>query len=211
MATFGQLKTSVLQRLQDPSGQSVSSTIVATVLNDSLAYFKRNRYWFNESVDTITLTVDDPVIPSLPSDFLYELPVGGLVIDYSEMRYPLRKITSAQYDDMNVEGQGLPFVYTYRAQQFEVYYYPDQAYSLALRYIKDYSALANDGDTNDFTVYADRMLLYDALARICTEFMRDPTQTAYYIQQRDNEERNLLRQSDSRTGSGALTINSYLV
>jgi len=68
----------------------------------------------------------------------------------------------------------------------------------------------NGTDTNDFTVYADRMIIYNALSRIYAEYKQDPNMEQYYTARAKDEELNLKRRSDSLTGSGVLTINSYL-
>lgn len=210
MATLAEIRTKIAERLQDPSFTSITSASVDSVINDALRYYKYHVFWFNEKSTIITLNQGDPVIPNIPADFLVELQSGGLTIHYSNLFYPLRKISSDVYDGSNVEGIGIPYVYTYRSQQFEVYFYPNIAYDLTLRYIKDYADLVNGTDTNDFTVYADRMIIYNALSRIYAEYKQDPNMEQYYTARARDEELNLKRRSDSLTGSGVLTINSYL-
>lgn len=210
MATLADIRTKIAERLQDPSFTSISSASVDSVINEALRYYKYHVFWFNESVYTVVLTQGNPVVPSLPSDFLMELTSGGLTIHYSNLFYPLRKISSDVFDGMNVEAVGIPYVYTYRNKQVEVYFYPNIAYTLTIRYIKDYADLLTGTDTNDFTVYADRMITYNALSRIYAEYKHDPNMEAYYTARAKDEETNLKRRSDSLAGSGSLTLHSYL-
>lgn len=210
MSTLAQLRNLIAEKLQDPNFTSISSASVDAFINDALRYYKYHVFWFNETVSTITLTQGNPVVPSIPSNFLEELRHGGLSINYSNIYYPLTKISSEVYDGWNVQAVGLPRLYTYRNKQIEVYYYPNIAYSLILRYIKDYADLVNDSDTNDFTVYGDRMIQYNALSRIYAEMKQDSKMEQYYTARAEDEELNLKRRSDNLTGSGKLTIESYL-
>lgn len=210
MATLAEIRNKIAERLQDPSFTSVSSASVDAVINDAIRYYKYHTFWFNEAATVITLNQGNPVIPSIPDDFLMELSAGGLTIHFSNLFYPIRKVSSDVYDGMNVQAIGIPYVYTFRAQQFEVYFYPNIAYSLTLRYIRDYDDLVNDGDTNDFTTYADRMIIYNSLSRIYAEYKQDSNMEQYFTARANDEETNLKRRSDSLTGSGALTLNSYL-
>ena len=54
------------------------------------------------------------------------------------------------------------------------------------------------------------MIIYNALSRIYAEYKQDPNMEQYYTARAKDEELNLKRRSDSLTGSGVLTINSYL-
>lgn len=190
--------------------QGVTAPVIDGYLNDSLRYYKYHRFWFNETAETIVLNQDDPVVPNVPTDFLQEIERGGLSIVYSQVTYPLNKVASEVYDSWNISALGLPALYTYRNEQFEVYPFPNTTYSLIFRYLKDYADLVNDNDSNDFTTLADRVLLYDALSRIYAEYKQDPNMEAYFTARAANEEKNLLKRSSALSGSGTLTTDSVL-
>lgn len=210
MATLGSLRGLIADRLQDPNYQSISASSVNAVINDSLRFYKFRRYWFNETEDDLPCTVNDPILPSLPSDFLYELNRGGLSIYYSNAVYPLVKIDTERFDNLNTEGLGMPAFYVYRNNQIELYPYPNVAYSVKLRYIKDYADLVNDVDYNDFTTIADRVILYDALSRIYAEYKQDPNMESYYSARAENEEANILKRSSALSGSGTLACETRI-
>lgn len=211
MATLAEIRTRVAEVLQDPNFTSISSASVNAVINDSLRYFKYRRYWFNEAKTTLSLNIADPLLYGIPSDFLCELEKGGLSIYYSQRYFPLEKIPTEVYDLHNIQGRGRPYVYTYRNQQFEVYFYPDLAYDLILRYLKNYDTLVYDEDQNDFTIYADLMIRYDVLSRIYAEYKQDDKMESYFTAKRNDEERNLLKRSNALTGSGTLTKDSFIL
>lgn len=211
MATLAQLRTKIAARLQDQQFQSISAANVDSVINISVGYYKYRRYWFNETMATLTLTQGSPNITGVPSDFLYELKRGGISLISSNQVIPLEKVPSEVYDLQNIQGIGRPYMYTYRNNGFEVYFYPDTAYTATLRYIKDYDVLTADGDSNDFIVIAEQMVLYNSLSRIYAEFKQDPNNEDYYTNRARDEEENLLRRGSALSGSGTLTKDSLFL
>ncbi len=209
--TLLSIRTRIGERLQDTSFQSISAASVTDVINQTLKYYKFRRFWFNDKEVDITLTQSTAVVPSMPTDLLCELPDGGLTILYSNVYYPLQKVSSQIYDSDNVSATGLPYQYTYRAQQYEVYFLPNIAYTLKFRYLKDYADLAANGDTNDFLTYADMMIYYNALSRIYGEYKQDEKMSGYYTSRANDEMENVGRRTSALTGTGQLTLNSYLI
>lgn len=206
MPTFAELKTAVSKRLLDANNTAVSSADVGDSINAAIRYWKQRTFWFNQKNQTVTLNIDNPIIPNFPIDFLYEIPEGGFVIDYSQTRWPLTKVDNATYENANVEGKGLPYLITFREGTWQVYWYPDQEYSLIIRYIKDYNDLVGDNDVNDFTTFADRLIMYDALSRLNAEFRQDEKMESYYSARAGNEYKNLNQRSNKVYGTGTMQI-----
>jgi hypothetical protein len=211
MATFGQLQQYVSSRLLDEDNVAVQLSDVKAAINDAIAYWKVQRYFFNEARDTAVLTQGDGIIP-LPNDFL--VPArddGGFEIEYSSMRYPLSKVSAQQYDGYWLaNGNGLPQVYARLADEYHVYPLPDIAYTIRRNYLKDYPALVGDADTNDFTIHADRLIRYAALADLYGSMRQDVTMEGYYANQALAEDRNLKNRTAKSNATGGLTIHSIL-
>lgn len=203
MATFGTIITRVSKRLKDPNNVDISASDVATAVNDAIQYWSKKNYWFNEFEETITLTNngdnDDRIVPALTVTPLYLFKEGGFVITYAQSRWDVKPVTSLEFDNMNVEGRGIPYAYTERNDGYEVYYYPDQAYTATLRGIRAYSEFATDGtdngESNVFTNNAERLIMYDALARLFGEEKQDPKMETYYQGRAQDEHRELKRQT----------------
>ncbi len=210
MATFGELKTKISKRLQDTQGTAVSTSDVADAINTAITFWKKQKLWFNEASTTISLTLGNPIISGLPSDFQFELSDNGFVIEKSKMRYILKKVPPVQYDNENIEGNGLPEIYTWKAGVFYVYPYPQEAYTTKVYYIKEYADLANDNDTNDFTINADQLIMYEALSRLHGEMRQDEKMEAYYSARAQEEFSNLSSFGKRKSGSGQLTIETIL-
>jgi len=210
MATFGDLKTSISKRLQDTQGTAVSTSDVADAINSALKFWKKQKFWFNEESAVLTMTEDSALISGLPDDFQFELPESGFVIENSQIKYRLKKVPPTQYDYEDIEGNGIPDIYTWKAGSFFVYPYPQEAYSLNVHYIKDYDDLSGDSDTNDFTEYADQLIMYEALSRLHGELRQDEKMEAYYSARAQNEFSSLASFGKRKNGSGQLTIETIL-
>lgn len=212
MSTFAALKTAISKRLIDANNSAVSAADVGDAINNTIDYWKTYRFWFNEARDSATLTVGDGTIP-LPSNFL--MPVSeydGFEIEYSNTRFPLMKVTAEQYNNVFYSsGQGLPQIYANLAGAYECYPLPDIAYTVNRRYLKNYTALSGDSDTNDFTVYAPRLVQLWTLADLMAEFMQDDKMESYYRNRANEEFTQLTLRSNKANGSGSLDISSYLM
>ncbi len=224
VATFGTLKTKISLKLIDAGQTAISGSNVGDALNDALHYWKQKRFWFNEGQTTLTMDINDPFVlgygnsnasyplaPVLPSDFLYELPEDGFVIQYSKLSYRFEKVPAAQYDDANIQGIGLPYIYTFRRGNYEFYFYPNLAYSLTVNYLKDVTDFVSDSDTNIFTVNADRLLYYEALSHLYGENRQDQQSAAMYAALAKREADLLRARSTANSASGTLTVQSILM
>lgn len=179
MATLAQLRTRILSKLDDGDIQHPTTAQATEQINLSIEFYEAAPFWFNEAISDQTAVVGDPILPS-PSDFLQIKEPNGLVVKVNQVRYPLLKITPLEYDTINTEGRGLPRWYTFRENQFELYYYPDQAYSIAVYYQKSYADLVADGDSNDFTNFAERLIEYKTLADLLRDYRSDYERAAVY-------------------------------
>lgn len=212
MATFGEIQTNVSKRLLDASNTSVSSSDVAASINNSIRYWKYRNFWFNQISDTVTLTATDGTIPLTGS---YLMPLhddGGFVIEYSNMRYPLTKISDQQYNSIFLDnGYGLPSVYARIGQSYEVYPLPDLAYTCRREYLKEYTALVNSSDTNDFTNYADRLIMLWSCADLVFEIRRDSDAETYFRSAAKDEYNLLQLMTEKSNSTGEIQISSFLM
>lgn len=211
MSTFGQMKTWVSKRLLDPSYTSVSSDDVGDMINQAIVFWKKRRFWFNELNDTTTLTAQNPDVP-LPDDWLMPSIDDAFVIEYSGIRYPLKKVSESQYNAMYLSnGIGQPWWYSRQGTSgFKVYPIPDRNYTLRRFYLKQYDALVNDDDTNDFITEAEDLIKYTAAAYGQRDFRQDSNMYTAFWDQAKAEYQNLLLQTRKDNATGALTITSML-
>lgn len=213
MATFGELVSKVSVRLKDPDNKATKASDVANVLNDAIQHWSKKRFWFNEFEENVTLAIDNPKFVLVDNDPLYLFQKDGVVINFASARWPMKKISSIEYDRMNTEGRGLPFSWTERNQGFEVYWYPDADYTAVVRGIRAYERFAEDtsdyGQSNDFTIKAADLIMYEALARLFGEFRQDPKMEAYYSARTKNEYQSLKAQTRRDKATGQIYVRGF--
>ena len=223
-ATFGQLQTRVAARLIDPSNVAVSSSNVAQAINDAVSFWKTRKFWFNNKLITLTLDLGDPFIlgygnsnatypnaPVLPSNFLFEDEKDGFVIQYNNQNYPLDKVHPREYDNSFLSnGNGLPFIYTWRNGNYEIYWLPQLAYTMQVNFYADYPDLVNPNDTNDFTTYADKLIEYDAISRLLSDLRLDDDRAAKFAARAETENINLKSRSRKQNATGRLVVDTIL-
>ena len=223
MPTFGEMKPSIAKRLIDPSSTAVSLTDVGDAINDAIKFWKYQRFWFNEGDVDLIMDINDPFIlqygnskpaypsaPVLPSDFLVETPENGFVINWNNLSYTMIKKQPREYDSVNVRGIGLPYIYCFRAGNYEFYFHPNIAYTMTVRYLRDYIPMTLDNETNDFTDYADKLIIYDALYRLSSELRQDEKMALYYSNARSLELTNLVQRTSKQTETGKLSVETIL-
>jgi len=211
--TFSDIITAVSKRLIDPSNTAVDVSDVKAAINEATSFWKFRRFWFNEVTDTTTLTAQDPnmsfpaatcMLPAFGSD--------GFYIIYSNLRYPLRKETAQVYDDVYLSnGFGIPRIYSaIGGVGYQCYPIPDRDYTLGRHYLKEYTDLVNNADTNDFTVNASRLLTLRALKTLSMEIRQDGNAYNYYDAAEAAEYKNLMVRTTKQNASGSLSIASMI-
>lgn len=231
-ATFGQLQKRISDRLIDPNNISISPSNVAQSITDAVDFWKTRKFFFNQRVANLTLDItaatdgsapSDPFVlqygntqalypsaPVLPQNFLYEDPDNGFTIPYNNLTYKLNKEAPEIFDNASINGVGLPYIYTFRNGNYEIYFLPQIAYKLRVNYICDYLPLVNGTDTNDFTTYADKLIEYDAIARILSDLRLDEPRADKFAARAEREYTNLKSRSRKQNATGRLVVDTIL-
>lgn len=209
MATLATLRTRILAKIEDGDIQNPTSAQVTDQINSTISYYSTKEFWFNEASATLTATVNNPLLSTgFPTDFKQLREPNALVLLDDQVRYNLRHVTPYEFDNVNVEGQGLPLMYTYRDGNIYLYFYPDQAYTVYLHYTKSYEALSTDGSSNDFTNYCERLVEYRTLADLLRDYRSDYERAAVYEKIADNEYQTIKNDSVNRLATGKLVTEN---
>ena len=107
MSTLGELITAISNRLLDQNGVAVSSSSITEAINDSIKYYKHKTFYFNQEFTTFTVASGSSTLASFPTDFL-AFGKGGMAIQYSQQKWPLRVVTPSEFDLEDIEGTGPP-------------------------------------------------------------------------------------------------------
>jgi len=209
MATLATIRTRVLAKLVDAGGSIAEPTAaqVTAEINSVIDFYEPNEFWFNEATATGTLTTGDPLVP-IPTDFNQFIEPNALVIQQSQVRFPVKKITPLQFDSLYGGGTGLPRYFTYRNQEISLYFTPDQDYTYYLYYNRSYADLVDDTDSNDFTNFAERLIEYRTLAECYLNYRSDAEMANAYDAKAKEELTRLVRQSSARLATGELTTEN---
>ncbi len=212
MATFGSMQTWVSKRLQDPDQTAVSASDVADLINQAIDYWQNTRFWFNEVTDETVLTQGDPTIP-LPLDFLAPSVDNCFVIEYSGIRYPLKKVSEIDYNALYLSnGVGQPWWFCRQANsEYQVYPIPDRDYTLRRFYLRDYDQLSASDDENDFTDKATNLIQYTAAAYGSRDFREDLSMFDSFWTQAQRELQSLLVTTRKQNAKGTMTVYSPLL
>lgn len=211
MATLSELRTLISNKLADGDLVDPTAAQITAQINSTIAYYQREPFWFNEDIATLTTTADNAVLSGIPSDFGQEITQNALVVKNNGLTYPLTKITPLEYSSIYSDNaKGLPGYYTYRDSQFELFLIPDQAYTIYLYYRKKYTALSADGDSNDFTNNAERLIEYKTLADLLRDYRADEERAAIYDARVEQEYKNIMQQTYDRTTTGLLTTENIV-
>lgn len=208
MATLATIRTRVLAKLVDAGGSIAEPTAlqVTAEINSVIDFYEPHNFWFNETTATGTLTAGNAAVP-IPSDFNHFIEPNAIVIEQSGVRYPLKKVSPLQYDSTYSAGTGLPRFFTYRNQGIALYFIPDQDYTYYLYYNKSYADLAADGDSNDFTNYAERLIEYRTLAECYLNYRSDAEMAREYERKATEELNRLVSQTRQRLATGELVTD----
>lgn len=207
MATYGDIQSEVAQKVDE----TYLTSQISTAINRTILFYQPYHFWFNTATASITLIPNDPIVPNIPDDFQYEMTKGGLVINNSSMRYVLQRVHEVEYDCQNVQGIGLPFNYCYRNGQFELYWYPDQAYTLYLYYVRKYPDLVESNDTNDWTDNATRLIVAQTLADLYLDQRKSKDYYDFYRSVAASELAELKQRNKRNSGTGMLIPDNGLL
>lgn len=218
MATLAQLRERILAKLDDGNVQHPTAAQVDKQINLTIDYYETDAFWFSEARVSLTATVGNNVLSGIPADFKELIMPDALAVVDSEIIYPMIHMTPLEYDSMYVSNsRGLPRYYTYRNGLIEVFYAPDQAYEMKLFYRKFYADLVSDGDSNDFTNKAERLIEYKTLADLLRDYRADFERASFYDNPNSkggavvqNEYGKIKRETFNRTVTGELTTENII-
>ena len=215
MATLAQMITRIADRLLDPNHTAITEVQIREAVNEAIDFHKQETFWFNEFEETVTLTADSKVLSLTTNTPLEIYEEGGVVIDYGSLYWNVRKVSTQKYDSESTQATGLPYMWTYRNDAFELYFIPDQAYSCIVRGIKDYTAFdetgTDDNTSTDFTTEGERLIRYTALAYLAADYRHDNEMASKFEERADLELTKLIDKTAQKFKSDSNEIHSTLL
>lgn len=209
MATLSQLRTRIAAKLSDGTLLRPDATEIDQAVNAAIDFYENKYFWFQEALAALSTIVDDPILGGIPSDFKFQQHPNSLVLLNNNFRYPLQHVTPIELDQLsNDVSTGLPSVYTYRTGQFELYQIPQEIYTVNLYYYKTYADLVADGDSNDFTTKAERLIEYKTLLDLIGDYKPEDERYILYTAKVKEEYDIIENETYNRTSTGRLTTEN---
>ena len=211
MVTLSVLRARIASNLSNDNLISPTSAQIDTAINGTIDYYQNDYFWFQQGTSALVTVADIPTLSGLPSDFHYQRHPNSLVLEKDSRFHELIQITPQQYDRRaDTNSSSTPRYYTYRDGAFELYPYPDAVYTVNLYYYKSYVDLSEDGDSNDFTTNAVRLIEDKTLGDLFLDYRGDPESTQLYFSKAKDEHKIIKRQTYNRVARGKIIPESII-
>lgn len=132
---------------------------VRRAIQNAIKCYETTRWWFNETSTTTTTTANVASL-GVPSDFL--------ILDRLELTYSgaQRVLVERPFDEIRTmnagSATGLPCVYNYRGDKWNLALCPNSAYAATIFYIQSLPVLSADSDSNVWTNEAQNLIAHAA-------------------------------------------------
>lgn len=142
----------------DLLNDSLSSQIDLSI-NRAIKYYQQYRFTFNTASTTLNTVASQEsygTSDGFPSDFLKS---DVLIANINSSLITVRPITFNLLRDYNAQSsEGAPYDFSIYQNKIWLSPIPDKAYTLTFYYLRSYSTLVNNTDSNDFTDNAEDLI-----------------------------------------------------
>ncbi len=214
MPNYGDIKAAIADDIDDPMGEYTAQ--IARAVLASIRYCERKTYYFNETRDVTFPTVngqewygaaDNANIPTLVHiAAVWSEDSSG---DREQILY-MRPEEMELLSD-NSASRGEPYAYTYFGQRIRIYPIPDATvYTIRLQ-LGPYrlTTLSSDTDTNAWLSEAYDMVKARAKYILAKDTLKDAAIAAEALNDYNDQDAALARETDSRNGSGYICATSF--
>jgi hypothetical protein len=179
MATYGDLKA----KIADDLARSDLSAQIADAVNEAIADYRSERFWFNEYRSDGVLEYE---VATVSGTAWYDLTPGAgetepLVIDRvvvidGTINYTLRRVTNSYIEGIydNSTENNRPTLFAIATRKLRLWPTPDAVYTVRVLGTLIEPVLADDADTNVWTENAFDLLRHSAVRRLRYNVIRDP-------------------------------------
>lgn len=178
MATYLEM----INRIGDESLRPDMTDQIKLCIQDAIAHYEVERFWFNQFRDRTFPTVagqefygeaDHTDIPNV-------LEFDAVTLTVGTTRWPLAKAGYVQLEDWNADAssRGQPSHYAYWGQQIRLYPVPDNSYQIRLSGLFRLPTLAADADETAWTKEAEELVRHRAKCLLYSQYLRDDANAA---------------------------------
>ncbi len=172
----------MITRIEDESLRTDMTNQIKLCIQDAIAHYEGERFWFNQFRDRTFATVagqefygaaDQVDIPSI-------LEFDAITLSVGSTRWRLTKVGYVELEQWNADAatRGQPTHYAYWGQQIRLYPVPDGIHSIRLSGLFKLPPLAGDADENAWTKDAEDLIRYRAKSVLYSQYLRDDANAA---------------------------------
>ena len=178
MATY----LDIITRIGDESLRSDMANQIKLCIQDAIAHYEVDRFWFNQFRDRVFTTVADQEFYGETdlSDIPNILELDAVTLTVGSTRWPVTKAGYVEIEAWNVDAgsRGQPTHYSYWGQQIRLYPVPDATYQVRLSGLFKLPALVADTDANAWTNEAEDLVRHRAKSILYSQYLRDDANAA---------------------------------
>jgi hypothetical protein len=171
----------MITRIGDESLRADMVNQIKLCIQDAIAHYEVERFWFNQFRDRTFATVagqefygqaDQGDIPNI-------LEFDAVTLTVGSARWPLIKAGYVQIEDWNADAaRGQPTHYAYWGQQVRLYPVPDNIYQVRVSGLFKLPTLTADGDESAWTDDAEELIRHRAKSILYSQYLRDDANAA---------------------------------
>ena len=173
MTTFGTMKT----RIADEISDSGLTSQIAAAIQSAIAYYERQRFWFNTRVtDSFALVANQEYYGSAALAAIPNLiEIDDMYATIGTTRYQILPTT---FDEIAAMQDGAvtadpPYRFAYHAQQIRMYPIPSAVRTVTMADHYRLTALSADGDSNAWMTDAEELIRCHAKADLAANVTND--------------------------------------
>jgi hypothetical protein len=172
----------MITRISDESQRADMIDQVKLCVQDAIAHYEVERFWFNEFRDRTFTTVAGQEFYGAAdqSDIPNVLEFDAVTLTVGTARRLLTKVGYVDIEAWNADSsaRGQPTHYSYWGQGIRFYPVPDGAYQVRLSGLFKLPTLTADGDQNAWTTEAEELVRNRAKSILYSQYLRDDANAA---------------------------------
>jgi len=172
----------MITRIGDESLRGDMANQIKLCIQDAIAHYEVERFWFNQFRDRTFATVAGQEFYGAAdlSDIADILEFDAVTLSVGSARWPLAKTGYVELERQNADSgaRGQPTHYAYWGRQMRLYPVPDAAYPVRLSGLFKLPVLVADGDQNAWTSEAEELIRHRAKSIFYSQYLRDDANAA---------------------------------
>lgn len=148
---------------------------VQSAIQSAIKHYEREEFWFNQTTGTFATVADQEYYTSSDlADIATLVRIDSMKGTLGSTKLNIEQTTFEKIDDwQNGSVTAFPRHFAYYKENIRLYPIPDDAYTITMAWLKRFSALSADGDTNAWVDDAEELIRQRASADIRINILLD--------------------------------------